>query len=219
MSIVRHPSGHYSSTLLAQYAGLYHAFGTAAAAPPGGYATLQQIHSARVVEACVPGEPDEGDALITAEAQVRVAVKTADCVPLLLFDPRRKAVAAVHAGWRGVVQDIAAAAVEAMARRYGTRPEDLAAAVGPAIGGCCFEVGPEVAEQFRRIFPERGDLDRQTNVDLEEAVARQLRAAGVQDQQIDRGAPCTYCGGQEFFSWRRDRVLGQRMFAVIGLEG
>lgn len=218
MSIVRGPEGHYHSTLLGRCEGLYHAFGTAAAAPPAGYATLKQVHSAQIVEACVPGQPGEGDALITAQGGVRVAVKTADCVPLLLADPRRRAVAAVHAGWRGVVQNIAGAAVEEMSRRYGTRIEDLAAALGPAIGGCCFEVGPEVAEQFRGIFPERADLNGRARVDLVEAVVRQLRAAGMQEARIDRGAPCTYCGGREFFSWRRDRVLGQRMYAVIGLE-
>lgn len=219
MSIVRTPEGHYRSTLLSEFEGVFHVFGTAAAPPPDGHTTLRQIHSARVVEACVPGQPGEGDALITARGGVRVAVKTADCIPLLLYDARRQAVAAVHAGWRGVVRNIAGAAVEALARRYGSRGEDLVAALGPAIGGCCFEVGPEVAEQFRGIFPERSDLTGQTRVDLQEAVVRQLRAAGVQNWHIDRGAPCTSCGGPEFFSWRRDRLLGQRMFAVIGLEG
>jgi YfiH family protein len=167
----------------------------------------------------VPGAPGEGDALITARGGVRVAVKTADCIPLLLFDPRQRAVAAVHAGWRGVVANIAGAAVAALGAKYGTRGDDVVAALGPAIGGCCFEVGPEVAEQFRATFPERDDLTGRTKVDLQEAVVRQLVAAGVQKLQIDRGAPCTSCGGREFFSWRRDRVLGERMFAVIGLEG
>lgn len=218
MSIVRSPEGHYQSTLLAECVGLVHVFGTAAAPPPEGYATLQQVHSARVLEATGPGQTGEGDAWITALGGVRVAVKTADCIPLLMYDPRHRAVAAVHAGWRGVVQNIARAAVEALSLRYGSRSEDVMAALGPAIGGCCFEVGPEVAVQFRELFPERNDLEGRTRVNLIEAVVRQLRATGVQDRHIDRGAPCTFCGGREFFSWRRDRAPGQRMFAVIGLE-
>lgn len=218
MSIVRSPEGHYQSTLLAECAGLFHVFGTAAAPPPEGYATLQQIHSSCVLEACSPGQTGEGDAWITAKGGVRVAVKTADCIPLLMYDPRHRAVAAVHAGWRGVLQNIARAAVEALGLRYGSRSEDLVAALGPAIGGCCFEVGPEVAVQFRELFPERNDLNGQTRVNLQEAVVRQLLEVGMQDRHIDRGAPCTSCGGREFFSWRRDKVPGERMFAVIGLE-
>lgn len=215
MSIRRLPEGHYHSTLLGRCEGLYHVFGTASAPPPEGYALLKQVHSAIVAE---PGECAEGDALVTRQIGVRVAVKTADCVPVLLYDPRARAVAAVHAGWRGVVQNIAGAAVAEMTRRFGTQPEDLLAAIGPRIGACCFEVGPEVAHQFRTLFPEREDLDRHTKVDLEEGVVRQLAASGVQGLRIDRGAPCTYCGGEEFFSWRRDRVAGQRMYAVIGLK-
>jgi hypothetical protein len=215
VSISRRPEGYYQSTLLSECSGLSHAFGTACAPPPEGYAFLHQIHSAIVAE---PGECAEGDALITRLPGQRIAVKTADCIPLLLHDPHSRAVAAVHAGWRGVVQNIAGAAVAEMGRRYGTQPVDLLAALGPAIGACCFEVGPEVAPLFRDLFPERADLDRQTKVDLEEGVVRQLLQAGLQRLRIDRGAPCTFCGGEEFFSWRRDRVAGQRMYAVIGLE-
>ena len=214
MSIFKNAAGHYQSTLLAGYGEVRHAFGTASAPVTEDYLVLQQVHSARVLTARECGPGVEGDALITAEPGVMVAVKTADCVPLLLFDPRSGAVAAVHSGWRGTVRNIAAEAVRAMGREYASRPEDLVAALGPAIGGCCFEVGAEVAVEFGGLFPEREDLDRRTRVDLVEGVVRQLAGAGV--ERIDRGAPCTFCGGAEFYSWRRDRVKGQRMYAVIG---
>jgi polyphenol oxidase len=215
VSIVKTPEGLYRSTLLSELAWVSHAFGTAAAHPRPGYLLLHQIHSASVLEArdCAPGV--DGDALVTREPGVAVAVKTADCVPLLIADPVTGAVAAVHAGWRGTLSNIAAAAVARLADLYGSRPADLIAALGPSIGLCCFEIGPEVAPEFRPLFPKRTDLDRQTKVDLREANRRQLVAAGLAPARIDDKPPCTYCGGPEFYSWRRDRQTGQRMFSVI----
>lgn len=216
MSIVRAPQGYYLSTLLSGLEWAGHAFGTAIAAPAPGYKLLHQIHSATVLEARECGPGVEGDALITRECGVFVGVKTADCVPLLIADPVQRAVAAVHAGWRGTLSGIAAMAVARMGEAFGSRPEDLVAAIGPSIGVCCFEVGPEVAVEFGDIFPERCDLLQKTKLDLREANLRQLLAAGVPARQIDSDPPCTYCGGAEFYSWRRDRVAGQRMFAAIG---
>ncbi len=215
MSIEKTPEGFYQSTLLARWGGVRHGFGTARVQAAEGFQVLHQVHSARVLEA---GECGDGDGLTTNEAGVLVAVKTADCVPLLLFDPEVGAVAAVHSGWRGTVANIAAAGVTALRERYGSRAEDLVAAMGPSIGGCCFEVGAEVAVEFAGLFPERRDLDRKTRVDLREAVRRQLVGVGVREERIDGEGPCTCCGGVEFYSWRRDRVVGQRMYAVIGLE-
>jgi len=218
VSIVRSPQGQYFSTLLAAFDGLEHSFGTAAAPPPPGYLTVHQVHSARVLHSSECSGAVEGDALFTSGHGVFIGVKTADCVPLLLYDHEHKVVAAVHSGWRGTLLNIAATAVSRLSVECGSNPSHLTAALGPSIGPCCFEVGPEVGVQFRNIFPERDDLDRQTTVDLGEAVRRQLVQAGIPTGQIDSGAPCTFCGGKEFFSWRRDRILGQRMFAVIGLR-
>src|SRR5205823_616160 len=127
---------------------LGHAFGTRLFQPPDGVATLRQIHSDVIVYAGRPGRLAEGDALLSDTPGRLAGVKTADCLPILLADERHRAVAAVHAGWRGAVSQIAPKAVEAMAARWNTRPEDLHAAIGPGIGQCCFEVGPEVAVQF-----------------------------------------------------------------------
>ena len=217
MSIVRSPRGYYISPLLSRLPWLEHSFGTAIAAPSPGYRLLHQVHSAKVLEARQCGPGVEGDALITQDCGVFVGVKTADCVPLLIADPVHRAVAAVHAGWRGTLAGIAAITIARLAETYGSQPEDLTVAIGPSIGVCCFEVGPEVAIEFGGIFPERGDLLEKTSLDLREANLRQLLKAGVPGSQIDTDPPCTCCGGAEFYSWRRDRIQGQRMFAAIGV--
>jgi polyphenol oxidase len=131
---------------------LIHGFGTRNADIPGLFAnlaTLKQIHSST----CLPaggraGLIGEGDALLEDAPGAVVAVRTADCIPILLADQQRRAVAAVHAGWRGTVAGIVRCAVEAMRERFGTDAGDVHAAIGPGIGACCFEVGPEVAAEF-----------------------------------------------------------------------
>ena len=110
--------------------------------------------------------------LCSLSAGCLVGVKTADCLPILLVDERHRAVAAVHAGWRGSVSRIVQKAIQAMTARWGTHPDDLHAALGPAIGSCCYEVGPEVAIQFAELFPERRDLDQRAHIDLEDANRR-----------------------------------------------
>jgi len=214
VSIRKGPSGCYYSTLLSVFEELEHAFGTAVAGPAPGYALVHQIHS-RIVTGV--GEAADADALVTSLPGQRVAVKTADCVPVLIYDPRQHAVAAVHSGWRGTVANIAGAAVEEMTKRFGSHAGDLRAAIGPAIGGCCYEVGPEVAREFKAIFPERADLDTRTHIDLTEAVRRELMAAGLGKDCIDTGAPCTCCTA-ELNSWRRTQATRERNYSAIGLR-
>lgn len=175
-------------------------------------ATLKQIHSDRWVDAAGRhGVLGEGDALIERTPGAVVGVKTADCVPILLVDERRRAVAAVHAGWRGAAQEIAPKTVRAMAERFDSRPEDLHAAIGPAIGECCFEVGPEVAAQFGHQVPGKIKLDL---IAINHA---QLRAAGIPEERIYSAGLCTFCTGDEFHSFRRDREKAGRMLSVIGV--
>src|SRR4051794_30758470 len=110
-----------------------------------GLGRLHQIHGNRAVRATSPtGLLPQADILVTDEAELGVAVQAADCVPLLLADRRTGAVAAAHAGWRGMAARVPRAAVDAMRREFATRPEDLVAALGPSIGACCYEVGGEV---------------------------------------------------------------------------
>ena len=152
----------------------------------------------------------EGDALLENLPGSVVAVKTADCIPVLLVDERSRAVAAVHAGWRGTAARIAAGAVAAMAARFGTRAEDLHAAIGPGIGKCCYEVGPEVAVQF-------GGQGR-GHIDLAAANRRQLEESGVTPQRIYASNLCTMCRGEEFDSFRRDQKAAGRMYSFAGIR-
>lgn len=202
---------------------LEHSFGTALAQPSGKWRELKQIHSSCVVEYDEWREGLEADALVAPAPEMRIGVKSADCLPILLADPEKRVVAAVHAGWRGCAAAIAVRAVEKMQQAFGSRPGDQVAAFGPSIRTCCFEVGPEVAQQFAPWFPDRNDLDRQTHVDLPEASLRQLVSAGVRAERVSSGAPCTVCGGRlaephEFHSWRRDHKTGARMHSVIWIR-
>lgn len=152
----------------------------------------------------------QGDALITDVPGLGLCAQTADCVPVLLFDPQMRAAGAVHSGWRGTVQNITATTIQAMSEAYGTRPRDIRAAIGPAICKENYRVGPEVLEQFEALF---GPLDETlittrdeeggAGLDVGEAVRRQLLAAGVLPAHLERMAGCTYADKARFFSSRR----------------
>jgi len=208
------PQHVYRVAELDQLPWLIHGFGTRLVDVPalfGSLATLKQIHSAT----CVPGagragELGRGDALIEDTPGSVIAVKTADCIPILLVDQRRRAVAAVHAGWRGTVARIARKAVEAMAEQLGSAPADLHAAIGPGIGKCCYQVGPEVAVQFG----ERG----RTHIDLLEANRRQLVEAGVTPERVYASNLCTMCQPAEFHSFRRDKEAAGRLYSFAGIR-
>lgn len=201
---------------------LEHGFGTRLAGDwlaDRPHATLKQIHSARVYTVDgTRGCLGEGDALVSNHPGALLVIRTADCVPVLLADRERRTVGAVHAGWRGAVEGVAGETVRAMADGFGSRPEDIEVAIGPAIGACCYEVGAEVASRFERWFPERNDLAARTRIDLAECLARQIRELGVAETAIHRAARCTACRPAEFHSWRRDRAAA-RMFTAIGIRG
>jgi YfiH family protein len=221
--LYRTPAGLWRSPLFDSEEWADHAFGTALVRPDGQWLELKQIHSACVVAAEEWRDGLPADGLVTAAPRMRLAIKTADCLPILLADPRAKVVAAVHAGWRGSAAGIAIRGVEAMARLHGSRPEDIRAAFGPSIGVCCFEVGPEVATLFSAWFPERNNLDRRTRLDLPAANRRQLICAGLRPERIAHLAPCTLCGGTlpgggEFHSWRREHQTGVRMHSLIWIR-
>lgn len=192
---------------------LVHGFGTRDANIPALFArlaTLKQVHSST----CVPGEGrsgvlGEGDALLENQPGSVVAVKTADCVPILLADERRRAVAAVHAGWRGTVARIVPAALAAMRDRFGTDPADVHAAIGPAIGPCCYEVGPEVAAQFGR--------QGRAYIDLGAANRAQLVETGISPNRIYTSDRCTRCNPAEFHSFRRDKDASGRLYSFVGI--
>jgi purine-nucleoside/S-methyl-5'-thioadenosine phosphorylase / adenosine deaminase len=204
----------YRADALTRLPWLQHGFGTRLSdgwPPNGSLATAKQIHSNRVLVVESNGAQGEGDALISNQPGIALAIRTADCLPILIADSRNHAIAAVHAGWRGVVSEIGPRTVEAMTRHFGTKPQDLVVAIGSGIGPCCFEVGPEVAAQFQ--------LSGRTKVDLVATTCRQLGRNGVSLGQIITSGLCSYCDSELFESYRRDREAAGRMTAMIGLEG
>ena len=203
----------YRVSELDEFDWLVHGFGTRRADIPARFerlATLKQVHSAECVAGAGRGGVlGTGDALLENTPGAVVAVKTADCIPLLLVDPGHRAVAAVHAGWRGTVAGIARSAVAALGAQFGSRAGDLHAAIGPAIGKCCYEVGPEVAARF--------GVDGRAHIDLAETVRRQLEAAGVGGQRIYMSGLCTQCRAGEFHSFRRDGAAAGRLYSFVGI--
>jgi YfiH family protein len=192
-----------------------HGFGTRLGNPCADI-TLRQIHSAQVCNA--RGLNDrvcQGDGLATAEVSLTIGVRTADCVPILLLDTRRRAVAAVHAGWRGTAAGIGQRAVANMNEWFGTDPADLYAAIGPCIRECCYEVGMEVASEFTGLFPEWPPVTGKRHLDLAEANRRQLQAAGLPAAHISDCGLCTSCLPEYFFSFRREPANAGRMLSVI----
>jgi YfiH family protein len=188
---------------------------------------IRQVHGNRVAVARRGGKNDwqrpEADAIITDDPGVAIGVRVADCAPVLLFDPLRNVAAAVHAGWRGTAASASLKAVEALQREFGCRPHDLAAAIGPCLGACCGEVGPDVVEQFRAggatpasigawFSPGNGD---RSFLDLERANRDQLERAGLDPACIYASGLCTRTHHERLHSYRAARDSAGRMLAAI----
>lgn len=199
-----------------------HAFGRRGEVPPADTFTAAQVHGTAVV--AVAGDPPErsgteGDAVVTDLSGVAVGVVTADCLPVLLAGPGGRVVAAVHAGWRGSVAGVAAAALSALKARYGVEAGDLVALLGPCIRPCCYEVGPEVSAAVKETFPRWADRvlvpgpGGRDRLDLVSLNALQLATAGVRDVR-DLGG-CTRCDAARFHSYRRDGADAGRMVSWI----
>jgi YfiH family protein len=164
------------------------------------------------------------DGLVTESNNVALVVLVADCVPALVADPRTGAFAAVHAGWRGTLAGVLPAAVRALAEHFGARPADLRVALGPAIGPCCFEVGPEVVEAFEAGLPGAraagvfvdAVAGGRPHLDLKTANRLLLERAGVDPIAIDVGPECTASDPGRFFSYRRDRGMTGQHLGFIG---
>jgi YfiH family protein len=184
-----------------------------------GFARVRQVHGARVVRLDAPAAPsEEADAVVTAAPGVAATVSVADCVPVLLADPVSGAVAAVHAGWRGTLARVVAAAVAALRAEYGARPGDLLAAIGPSIGPCCYEVSEDLARQFEaQLGPEAAPRTGRPrpHLDLWAANERVLRDAGVGAARVERLGRCTACEREVFFSHRRDAGTSGRQVGFV----
>lgn len=172
---------------------------------------------------CLMDERGTFDALITQLPGLALTVSTADCLPILIHDPVRRAVAAVHAGWRGTAQRIAARALAAMRDAYGTDPSDCRAAIGPGIRGCCFEVDAAVTEVMAAALPSwerhaRANRPGHWLLDLAEVNRAVLESAGVCDDRMEDVGLCTSCRNEIFFSHRADKGRTGRMMNFILLK-
>jgi polyphenol oxidase len=212
--------------------------------------TLRQIHSDRIH--CLDSvpqnqEPLTGDGLITATPGLLLSIQTADCLPIILVDAKRRAVGVFHAGWRGTVQRIVEKGVGEMIRCFGSKPRDIKAAIGPGIQGCCYQVGEEVRAKFESQFsyavslfrevkesdpvrekypllfltaraPGHSDLPNNIFLDLVEANRQQLLTAGVPKKNIESSPLCTNCHPELLFSYRGEKGKTGRMMAVTGIK-
>ncbi len=215
-------------------------------------ASLRQIHSASIY--CVEGsrglhftlrgetptgipagaEPS-GDALLTKDREILLGIRTADCMPVLLADRQCRAVAAVHAGWRGTLEGIIKKAAIAMARNSGAKPENIVAIIGPSIRSCCYEVGADLAAAFSARFKNPAEFLATLSVhqtlrksssrsaashhlDLVAVAMRQLQDAGLRRGNIHIAPYCTACQTDLFFSYRKEGARAGRMMAVIGIR-
>lgn len=169
---------------------------------------------------------DEGykyDALITDQIGLALVITTADCFPIFILDPVRRAIGAIHAGWRSTVKRISQQALDKMIETFGTRAEDCLAAIGPGIGGCCYEVNSGVIEPLAAAFPNWRDLvtDKSPgrwNLNLGEANLRLLLEMGLKEENIFNPGLCTSCRRDLFYSHRRDRGRTGRMMNLIMLK-
>jgi polyphenol oxidase len=213
--------------------------------------TLRQIHSNGVhsVARWDAGRerPLRGDGLMTDEPGLLLGVQTADCIPVLVADRKKKAVAAFHAGWRGTVKRIVETGIGRMRAEFGSKPEDLIAAIGPSVGACCYAVGDEVQAEFESQFAYARELFREVydsdpvrkkypmlfltqrapghspigpalHLDLVEANRRQLLDAGLKAGAIQTAGGCTSCQPELFFSHRASQGHAGRMMSVIGIR-
>ena len=161
---------------------------------------------------------EDCDALVTKQSGVVLAVLTADCVPVLLYDPIRKVVAAVHAGWRGTESGIVQKTIEVMQKKFDSDPADILAGVAPAIGKCCYEVGEDVASHFGD-YPDA--VERHGGkymLDLPEINRLQMLSAGIHEAHIEMSGICTACESEHFFSYRKEQGCSGRFMSMIGVQ-
>lgn len=189
---------------------------SAALAPGGRLLLLRQVHGAELRRAPWEGRP-EGDAALGDGPGPILGIQTADCLPVLVADPRRRVVGAAHAGWRGTAAGVVARLIRALAAE-GARGSELLAALGPAIGPCCYEVGEEVREALGpgAAAAFRPGLRGRPHLDLRAANRQQLLEAGLRAENIHSVEDCTACRPDLYHSYRRDGAGCGRMISYIG---
>lgn len=201
----------------------------------GTMVTCQQVHGTNVAKVTMDDRGKgakvysnaiaETDALITNVPHLPLLLFFADCTPILIADPVKKAIGVAHGGWKGTVGGIAIKTVIAMTEAYGCNPADMLAAVGPAIGPCCYQVGKEVADKFRETFHDMADEilqpsdgeEEKCQLNLWRCNELQLVKAGLQAENVEVANVCTSCNNQQFFSYRADKGKTGRIGAVLSI--
>ena len=182
---------------------------------------VQQVHGDKLLWCKGSGtmHKEKADILLTDQAETALAVRTADCLPILLADPKTGIAAAVHAGWRGTAAQVVTRTVREMQSR-GVQAEDILASLGPCIGPCCFHIDVITADKLANSTPQAESQiqrDPKITANLREINATQLINCGLADVHIERISACTACDNSRFFSYRRDKKLAGRHLAVVAL--
>ncbi len=178
--------------------------------------TIRQVHGDKIVSIGANNFPQQGvlpeaDGVVTNVPGIVLSIRTADCVPIFLYDPKKKCIGLAHAGWKSSAQSITQKTVETLVQNYGSAPADILAALGPAIGRCCYQVG----EEFEKIFPDEiFYISNNRFLDLPLVNKNQLLKAGVKSENIFECDVCTVCG-QDFFSFRRDKEKAGRHLSLM----
>jgi YfiH family protein len=185
--------------------------------PADRYATVNQVHGSDVVVASDDnkGECGDRDALVTKERGLALVIRTADCIPLFLWDSKRETVGLVHAGWRGARKGIVGRSLEVLGREFGSKPQNIRSAIGPAICEDCYEVGDEFLEYFPGFVRERRG---RPHFDLVGWVKKELQEAGVRKGSMIESGICTACSTNRFFSARREGNETGRLLSVLMLK-
>ncbi len=164
------------------------------------------------------------DGMVTNVKNICLSVQVADCVPVLLYDPVHQVIASLHAGWRGTVRKIAQEAISKMVQNYGSKAEDIIAGLGPSNGPCCYEIGEDVYREARIALGSVKDIIKPTQqpgkyiLDQWEANIRQLKDAGVKEENIELAGICSQCQSDKFYSSRADEGVTGRFMAGIMLK-
>lgn len=181
-------------------------------------AISRQVHGTEILEVTSPGRFDGFDAMITDRPDIYLGIGTADCCPVLILDPVRQAVGAVHAGWRGAAGSILPQTIARMSAVYGSEPADLLVYLGTCIGPSRYEIGPEVAEQFPPVFLQPAPTDEKAYLDLKGCLMAQALASGIKASNMSASGYCTFDHADLFFSYRRDGMASGRMISLIGWQ-
>lgn len=179
------------------------------------YISPQQTHSDHVEIVDERTEYPNTDGLIITQKNIPIALRFADCTPLIFYDTKQKIGAISHAGWRGTAQKIGPKTIHKMIENFSTNPKDLIALVGPAIGLCCYEVSDEVKGKLLETVKDTTNLAIDKNIDLKQINARQIQEMGV--NQIDICPYCTSCNNDLFYSYRKENGTNERHYAILML--